>query len=61
MYRYCVKNGNVVSSQSTAAKAGAFVIEVTHLEENLGAVDIRLSDAEFLALDTGRNVDFLHA
>jgi hypothetical protein len=36
MYRYCVKNGNVVSSQSTAAKAGAFVIDGATSVNRLG-------------------------
>jgi aryl-alcohol dehydrogenase-like predicted oxidoreductase len=33
--------------------------KVSHLDENIGAVDIQLSDKEFLALDSGRNVESL--
>ncbi len=32
--------------------------KVSHLEENIAAAGIRLTDAEFTALDTGRNLDF---
>jgi pyridoxine 4-dehydrogenase len=32
---------------------------VSHLDENIAAVDIQLSDEEFLALDSGRNVESL--
>ena len=32
--------------------------QVAHLEENVAAAAIELTDAEFLALDTGRNLDF---
>jgi pyridoxine 4-dehydrogenase len=32
--------------------------KVAHLDENIAAVDIELTEAEFLALDTGRNLDF---
>lgn len=34
--------------------------KVAHLEENLVAAGIKLTDAEFAALDTGRNIDFPH-
>ena len=33
--------------------------KVAHLQENVAAAAIRLSDDEFFALDTGRNLDFL--
>jgi pyridoxine 4-dehydrogenase len=33
--------------------------KVSHLDENIAAVDIQLSDEEFLALDSGRNVESL--
>ena len=32
--------------------------KVSHLEENVAAAGIQLTDAEFSALDTGRNLDF---
>ena len=32
--------------------------KVAHLEENVAAAAIDLSDADFMALDTGRNLDF---
>jgi pyridoxine 4-dehydrogenase len=32
--------------------------KVSHLEENVAAANIQLTDAEFSALDTGRNIDF---
>jgi pyridoxine 4-dehydrogenase len=32
--------------------------KVSHLEQNVAAANIRLSDAEFTALDTGRQLDF---
>jgi pyridoxine 4-dehydrogenase len=32
--------------------------KVAHLDENVAAVDIELTEAEFFALDTGRNLDF---
>jgi pyridoxine 4-dehydrogenase len=32
--------------------------KVAHLDENIAAVDIELTEAEFFALDTGRNLDF---
>jgi pyridoxine 4-dehydrogenase len=32
--------------------------KVSHLEENIAAANIQLTDAEFSALDTARNVDF---
>ena len=34
--------------------------QVSHLEENVAAAHIELNEAEFLALDTGRNLDFPH-
>ena len=33
--------------------------QLRHLEENIAAASIALTEAEFMALDTGRNVDFL--
>jgi pyridoxine 4-dehydrogenase len=33
--------------------------QVSHLEENIAAANIQLTDSEFIALDSGRNVDFL--
>jgi pyridoxine 4-dehydrogenase len=35
--------------------------KVSHLEENVAAAGIRLSDAEFAALDSGRDIDFPRA
>jgi pyridoxine 4-dehydrogenase len=32
--------------------------KVAHLDENIAAADIELTEAEFFALDTGRNLDF---
>ena len=32
--------------------------KVAHLEQNVAAANIRLTDAEFTALDTGRHIDF---